>query len=98
MVETGTIGALDDVILLPGPLELHLSANQVPESADALSGHLQANHRGSAFGFEPGRLLIGFGHPAPAVDKALTLGLGRFALLLQLLLGGEVPIGEPACQ
>src|SRR5207244_4527817 len=83
------------MILLGGPLDFHLAANAIDESASAFAGHFQAHDSLAALGLVAGALLGRRRHPRPAVEKRSFLLLGGFAFRLQFLGRGVVVIGEP---
>jgi hypothetical protein len=93
VVQTGTVGTLDDVILLLGPIELHLSTDEVSKPAASFSGHFESYDCAATLRLEPGLVLSACGHPATAVDKPALLGLSDLSLLFELLRGGKVTVG-----
>ena len=52
MIQACPVGALDDMILLFGPVKFHWASNQVHKLTLTFSRHFQTHHRTSAFGLE----------------------------------------------
>ena len=76
VVQARAVGPLDDVVLLAGPIELDLAADQVVDDQLALAGHLQPHDGLAPFGLEPAACFGVLGHPAAAVDELHACLLG----------------------
>jgi hypothetical protein len=98
MVQARTVGTLDDVVLLAGPIDADLAAHQIVEYELALARHEQANDALAAFCFQAPRVGVGFGAPAAAVEEWPAGFLGLIALGLQLFRSGEIAIGRADSQ
>ena len=95
VIEHSPIRALDHLILLSRPLDLHITSDQIREPTSALSRHLQSHHPWTAFRLVGRSLLVVLGHPSAAVDEPSLLGLCLVPLLLELLRSRVVPVGVP---
>ena len=94
MIQAGSVGPLDDVILLAGPLDFDPAADQIVDHHAALARHLQSHDRLPILGLEGSLLPVRFGHPAAAVDEVALRALGRLALGLNLLGPRIIAIGQ----
>ncbi len=98
VVEEGPVGALDHLVLLAGPFELHVATDPVAEPADALARHLQPDHRLAALALEAAPVGVGLRHERAAVDEAFLGRLRGLALGLQLLGRGVIVVRQPGVQ
>jgi len=81
VVQAGSIGTLNDVVLFVGPFERTIPSNQVVELALTAAGHFQPHHCGPTLGFI-GLLLFGRGgHETTIVEEGFAFALcDRFVL------------------
>ena len=96
VVEAGTVGALNDVVLLLRPIEFDVAANQVANDDRTFARNLQTNDALTAFRFKTAAVLFRLGHKATAVNERALRGLRFFALRLEFFRSGVVAISEPA--
>ena len=96
VVEAGTVGALNDVVLLLRPIELDVAANQVANDDRAFARNLQTDDALTAFRFETAAVFFRLRHKATAVDERALRGLRFFALRLEFFRTGVVAISETA--
>src|SRR5438128_339558 len=80
VVETGAVGALDNVILLRGPLHFHRSADKVVELASPGARHFETHDSLTSLSFVTRTIGSGLGQPFAAIKEWTLLLLGRFTL------------------
>jgi hypothetical protein len=80
VVEHGTVGALNDVVLLARPRDRHLTTNVIGEFAGPFARHHQADDALAALGLEPRAIEGCLRHPLAAVDVGAFLFFGGVAL------------------
>src|SRR6187549_366450 len=98
VIEARAVGALHDVVLLVGPIERDVAADEVVKPALAVARHLEADDTLATFGFEAPRVGVRRGHPLAAIEeRALVLLRGR-ALGLDLVGRRVVAIGIPVSE
>ena len=98
MVQTCSIGTLDDVVLFLSPIECHIPTNHIMKRALAFAGHLQSDCRNSPLRLQLSCMRLISGHPFSIVEKRFPFFLCRLPLLLQLLGSRVVAIGMPRFQ
>src|SRR4051794_17232558 len=92
VIQTGAVGALDDMILFARPIDADLAANYIVQHELAFARHQQPHHAPPALGLETPRVSVGLRQPFSAVNKWATGCLCRVALRLQLLWFRKVAI------
>src|SRR5687767_13011635 len=85
VIHAGPVGALDEVVLLVGPLDAHRSSYVVIKLTRPLARHLQPHRCLSSLGLELGTLPRSLGHPPTTVDLGSFLFLGSRSLRVSLL-------------
>ncbi len=84
MIEARAVRALHDVVLLVGPIERDVAADQVVEAALTLARHLESHHALAPLRLEALRVPVGLGHETTAVQKRALVLFRRRALGLDL--------------
>ena len=93
VIQARAVGALHDVVLLVGPIERDVAADEVVKPALAVARHLEADDTLATFGFEAPRVGVGLGHPLAAIEEGTLVLLGGRALGLDLLRRSIVAVG-----
>src|SRR5215471_15184499 len=76
VVQHGTIGTLDHMVLLARPFHHHLAANVIVEAARAITSHFEADNAFAALRLEAGAIGGGLSHPASAVRVRASFSFG----------------------